>query len=193
MFFGNRFVRKEEEELLLSDWNQQEEIASEEMIRIYLEVNEMVSKADEIITAKGGRDSEEIFLKERNAIFMRKDMFHSMALDSKYVDAMHEVASKKADLSDPVFFTRDELYQYGLELFGGSANLAYDLMSMVRKGRGGRPKTQELLEKYGADEMIRDQLSRIFYLVSEGACIPEMQLAEYIDNHTDRILISTLH
>lgn len=183
--FGDEYFIKEGSYVLLDD-------GSEFYKGIELKKTDLVSKADEIIALKRGRDSDEIFLKERNTIFLRKDMFRSGGLGPGYVDQMHAVALAHgsgvpgldtANKLDSVFYTRDDAYRYGLELFKGRTDLAFDFMERLRKGMGGLKRVQDMLEEYGAEEGIKEQVKGIDWLISEGACIPEMQLEEYIEKH----------
>lgn len=75
--------------------------------------------------------------------------------------------------------TRDDFYEFGLELLGDEIQ-AYDFMTKIRKGRGNDMRFQVFLEMKGVSSDIREKIKSIQYVVSEGSIIPEAQLILFL-------------
>lgn len=195
--FGKGLVRKEGHCVILGDLTEQNEGCCTHTMEVPFFVDHMVSKADAMAALKGSRNYTEIFLSERKKVFQNMDMFNAGALDKDYESFVHAIAAARGQGVRPadktghkseIFYTRDDVYRYGMKLFSGRSDLACELMDMVRKGRGRSRRIQDLLKEYGADEKTRKWLEGIQYLVSEGACIPVVQMMEYITGRKFRML-----
>ena len=126
-----------------------------------------------------------------NEIKQNPNAFIKEIFDGSYESVIRLVAalygsevwiSEEGNTGNDIFYTRDDVYRYGLRLFGGRVELAYELMDKVRKGRGDTEKVQNLLDEYGANTEIKERLKRIKYLVSEGECVQIVRLMDYIGN-----------
>lgn len=73
------------------------------------------------------------------------------------------------------FCTRDDFYKYGLSILGNKKDAWY-FMNRIRMGRGKQPEFQTFLEEHNVPANMRDGISKIGYLMSEGSLIPNAQL-----------------
>ena len=126
-----------------------------------------------------------------NEIKQKPNVFIKEIFDGSYESVIRFVAalygsgvwiSEEGNTGNDIFYTCDDVYRYGLRLFGGRVELAYELMDKVGKGRGDTEKIQNILDEYGANTGIKERLKKIKYLVSEGECVQIVRLMDYIDN-----------
>ena len=162
--FGTDYVNANGKYVVLGDLSQQEKGYSKDTLDIAIHEIQIVTCADAILHEECDNDSYELFYKKRALIFKEKQSFQDIE-------------------NGNVFFTCDDVYRYGQDLFKDRV-LAFELMKNVRKGKGGSESVQRLLKEYGAGEDICEELKKIKHLCSEGTCLLEAQIIRYLMRKT---------
>lgn len=174
-------------------------------IDIDIRETQIITCADAMLSEECVNDLPEMFYKKRALIFKEKQNYQDKeyvfeATTKQFTDLLHVVATiqgtdvwaaNKRAGNGNLFFTCDDVYRYGQELFR-DRDLAFKLMENVRKGKGGSESIQSLLKEYRAGENTCEQLGKIKYLRSEGACLLDAQIIHFLIRNISQYTINTL-